>query len=99
MGILVAIAVPKYQKLAINAEINQNFKVLFDTVSLMPSVYVNLVDMEKKDLASLELSDLISFQGSQWKLWRSGIIMIRSLKNAINLDYGIMSIWYEDMTK
>lgn len=29
LGILAAIAVPKYQKLAINAEINQNFKVLF----------------------------------------------------------------------
>lgn len=60
---------------------------------------MNLVDLEKKDPANLDISDLISFQGSQWKLWRKGVMMIRSRKNGLNPDYGIMSIWYEDMTK
>lgn len=61
IGVLSAVAIVKFSNLALNAGMNRNFKLIFDTVDFIPAVYSNLVDLEKKPVNSLKLEDLMTF--------------------------------------
>lgn len=99
IGVLSAVAIPKFSNLALNAEMNRNFKLIFDTVDSIPAVYTNLVDLEQRPANSLKLEDLMSFMGQDWQKHSNGIYMIKSSKYGVNKSFGMMSIWYQDLSK
>ena len=66
IGVLAAVAVPKYQNLKQNAEVNALIKTVIDGAQSAPSSYVNLIDLEDRNLSKLKLDDLISIEGKGW---------------------------------
>jgi len=67
IGVLSAVAVPKFKNLKQNAEASNVLKVGKDAFSTIPSSYVNLVDMEELyDDTNILLSNLVSIDGKNW---------------------------------
>lgn len=67
IGVLSAVAIPKYQNLKQNAEVNGVIKSTTDAVSSIPSAYVNLVDLDgTKTAANVLLSQLVVLKGKGW---------------------------------
>lgn len=64
IGILAAVAIPKYQNLKQNAEVNNALKVVTDAMSSVPSSYVNMVDLEGQ--TGIELNNLVEIKGNGW---------------------------------
>jgi len=65
IGVLAAVAVPKFSSLKQSAEASGTIKVATDAFASVPAAYVNKVDMEGKDA---KLNNLISLSGKGWKL-------------------------------
>lgn len=59
IGVLSAVAIPKYQNLKMHAEFNNAYKIMTDFASFAPSVYYNLVELEGKDPNKLNINDLL----------------------------------------
>jgi len=67
IGILAAVAVPKFKDLKQNAEASGAIKVATDAFSSVPNSYVNLVDLEGVyDDKNISLNALISVSGKGW---------------------------------
>jgi len=64
IGILAAVAVPKFLNLKQNAEASNIVKTTIDTASAAVNVAVNLRDLEGN--ASFELKDLVKLDGRGW---------------------------------
>ena len=64
IGILSAVAVPKFLKLKQNAEANNVIKTTIDTATQATSAAVNHLDLEGK--SDVNLSDLVSLTGKGW---------------------------------
>ncbi len=65
IGVLSAVAVPKFKNLKQNAEASSVLKVANDAYASVPAAYVNKVDMEDGKVASI--SDVVKTQGKGWK--------------------------------
>ncbi|MEA2099018.1 MAG: type II secretion system protein [Campylobacterota bacterium] len=69
IGILAAVAVPKFKDLKQNAEAAGAIKVATDTFSAVPNSYTNLVDLEGEySDVNISLDKLISVSGKGWTL-------------------------------
>jgi len=68
IGVLAAVAVPKFTNLKQNAEAAGAIKVAMDTFGSNPNAYVNLVDLEDNAPANVDISDLVSVSGKGWTL-------------------------------
>lgn len=66
IGVLAAVAVPRYQNLKQNAEVNSLIKNTSDTAQSAASAFVNRVDLDGENLAKIELNDLVSLSGGKW---------------------------------
>lgn len=66
IGILAAVAVPKFQDLKQSAEAANVIKVATDTFDSLPSAFVNAVDLNGKDANTTKLSDLVKISGRNW---------------------------------
>ena len=67
IGILAAVAVPKFKNLKQNAEGANVIKVATDAFESIPSTFVNKVDLEQ-NTTTVNLTDLISISGEKWKI-------------------------------
>ena len=67
IGVLAAVAVPKFKDLKQNAEAASVIKVANDAFNSIPSAFVNKVDLED-NTSAVELTDLISLNGKHWKI-------------------------------
>jgi prepilin-type N-terminal cleavage/methylation domain-containing protein len=67
IGVLAAVAIPKFTNLKQNADAASVLKVANDAFSSVPSAFVNRVDLEEVEAASgVVLSELISVSGKGW---------------------------------
>lgn len=66
VGILASIAVPQFSKLKQNAEINTVFKTIDDVINTLPSVYVNMKNLQNKDPNDIKLAKMVSVTGDSW---------------------------------
>lgn len=66
IGVLSAVAIPKYQNLKQNAEVNGVIKTTTDATSSIPSAFVNAIDLDNDDPATIKLSDLVTINGKGW---------------------------------
>ena len=67
IGILAAVAVPKFKDLKQNAEASGAIKVATDAFTSTPNSYVNLVDLEAKfSDKNVSLKELVSVSGKGW---------------------------------
>ena len=67
IGVLSAVAVPKFQNLKQNAVASNVVKVSNDAFASVPSAYVNLVDMEGKySESNVTLKALVKTNGKGW---------------------------------
>lgn len=66
IGVLGAVAVPKFLNLKQSAEANNIVKTVNDAISAVPSSFVNLVDLEDGDATTLELDDFLEIKGQGW---------------------------------
>jgi prepilin-type N-terminal cleavage/methylation domain-containing protein len=64
IGVLAAVAVPRYQNLKQNAEVNSLIKNTSDTAQSAASAFVNRVDLDGE--TGIELDDLVSLSGGKW---------------------------------
>lgn len=67
IGLLAAVAVPKFLNLKQNAEAANLIKATVDTASATVNVAVNLEDLENN--ASYELKDLVRLEGKGWSYY------------------------------
>lgn len=65
IGVLGAVAVPKFLNLKQSAEANNIVKTVNDAISAVPSSFVNLVDLENNTTV-LQLSDFLEIKGQGW---------------------------------
>lgn len=72
IGVLAAVAIPKYNNLKSNAEVNNVIKVLTDAMSSVPSSFVNQVDLEGKAEADIKLKNLVEIKGKGWSYDEAG---------------------------
>ncbi len=66
IGILAAVAIPKYKNLKANAEINNVAKIISDVQSSVPAAYYNAVDLEGESVSTLKLNTLVEIKGKGW---------------------------------
>ena len=67
IGVLAAVAVPKFSSLKQNAEASGVVKVANDAFGSVPSSYVNLVDMEGDySETNVSLKELVKVSGKNW---------------------------------
>ncbi|MEO1953845.1 MAG: prepilin-type N-terminal cleavage/methylation domain-containing protein [Campylobacterales bacterium] len=62
IGVLAAVAVPKFTNLKNNAEVNNIIKMMKDAESSVPSAAVNKIDLENN--TSFELKDIVNLSGA-----------------------------------
>lgn len=67
IGILAAVAVPQYKNLKQNAEVKNVLKTTIDGASSAASAAVNQLDMEDVNATDLNLSQLVSVKGKNWR--------------------------------
>jgi len=65
IGLLAAVAVPKFLNLKQNAEANNVVKTTMDTAQQAAEVAVNYLDLENN--SSFELNDTVKLDGKNWK--------------------------------
>lgn len=67
IGVLAAVAVPKFQNLKRHAEVNNLFKIISDASTSVPESYLNLVDLEGQRVAlNIYLNTLLTISGKNW---------------------------------
>ncbi len=67
LGILSAVAIPKYQDISEEAEFNTIIKIAYDTLSTVPGAFKAIVDLKGQNPATVKLSDLITIRGGSWE--------------------------------
>ena len=68
IGILAAVAVPKFKDLKQNAEAANVIKVATDAFDSIPSTFVNEIDLNDGNASSIKLSDLVKVSGKNWTI-------------------------------
>ena len=67
IGVLSAVAVPKFKNLKQSADASNVLKVANDAFASVPASYVNLVDMEESYTStSVLFSNLVNISGKNW---------------------------------
>jgi len=66
IGILAAVAIPKFVNLKQNAEVNSVIKTVLDGSVQAMETLVNLRDLEGKDKSEIHLKDLLHINGKGW---------------------------------
>jgi prepilin-type N-terminal cleavage/methylation domain-containing protein len=66
IGVLAAVAVPKYKNLKQNAEVKAVVKTTIDGASSAASAAVNAMDMNDANATDTNLSDLVAITGKGW---------------------------------
>ncbi len=66
LGILSAVAIPKYQDISEEAEFNTLTKVLYDSLASVPSAFQSAVDVGGANPDNIKLNQLISIRGKGW---------------------------------
>jgi len=66
IGVLAALAVPRYQNLKQNSEVNVAIKTMKDEAQSIPVAFVNRVDLEDDNASAITISDLVSLSGKGW---------------------------------
>ncbi len=64
IGILAAVAIPKYKNLKQHAEANNVVKATLDAVSSAASAAVNKIDLDNN--TSFTLEDIVTLSGDKW---------------------------------
>jgi len=64
IGILAAVAIPKFKNLKQHAEVNNVIKIVMDATSVVPSAAVNQLDLENNN--SFELENILALRGKGW---------------------------------
>lgn len=64
IGILAAVAIPKFKNLKQHAEVNNAIKIVMDAASAVPSAAVNQLDLENNN--SFELKNILALNGRGW---------------------------------
>ncbi len=67
IGVLAAVAIPKYKSLKASSEINNMFKVATDVVNSIPSAYANAADLQGISESDITLKSLVNVSGKGWK--------------------------------
>jgi prepilin-type N-terminal cleavage/methylation domain-containing protein len=67
IGLLAAVAVPKFVNLKQNAEANNVVKTTVDAAQQAAEGAVNRLDLENNKTTDFELKDLVSLKGKGWK--------------------------------
>jgi len=86
IGVLSAVAVPKFKNLKQSAEAGNVIKVATDAFGSIPSAYVNKVDLEE-NTTDVTLTDLINVTGKNWKLGTSDVNYTTAGSNVVNIEY------------
>ncbi len=68
IGVLAAVAIPKYKDLKENAQINNFAKIISDAKSSIPSAFINAVDLNGEDPSTLKLNTIFEIKGNGWRL-------------------------------
>ena len=72
IGVLAAVAVPKFQNLKQNADAANVLKVANDAFASIPPAYVNLVDLDENETNStIKFDDIVTTSGKDWNLTTS----------------------------
>ena len=66
IGVLAAVAVPKFKNLKQNAEVKAVIKTTIDGANGAVSSAVNLIDLEDTDPSTIDLEDISSVKGKGW---------------------------------
>jgi len=66
IGVLAAVAVPKFKDLKQNAEVKGVVKTTIDTASSAASAAVNAIDMNDGNASDTNLSSLVDVKGKGW---------------------------------
>lgn len=66
IGVLAAVAVPKFKNLKQNAEVKAVVKTTIDTASSAAAAAVNVIDMEDGNASDTNLSKLVDVKGKGW---------------------------------
>jgi len=66
IGILAAVAVPKFKNLKQNAEVKAVIKTTIDGANGAVSSAVNLIDLEDANISAINLEDISSVKGKGW---------------------------------
>ncbi len=66
IGILAAVAIPKFKNVKQHAEANNVLKVVTDAMSSVPAAAINRLDLEDESAANVKLTDLLSISGKGW---------------------------------
>ncbi|SFV68891.1 hypothetical protein MNB_SM-6-1069 [hydrothermal vent metagenome] len=67
IGVLAAVAVPKFKNLKQNADAAAVVKTSIDTLDSIPSVYVNMKDLEEDNTTASDLQKIVKLTGKGWK--------------------------------
>jgi len=66
LGILAAVAIPKFIKLKENAEIKSIVKITTDSADNALAGAINMLDVENKTVNDFELKDILHLIGKNW---------------------------------
>jgi len=66
IGVLAAVAVPKFKNLKQSAETASVIKVANDAFDSLPSAFVNMHDLEEDNTTASDLKKLIKLTGKNW---------------------------------
>lgn len=66
IGVLSAVAIPKFASLKQNAEVKGAIKVAEDAYSSIPAAYVSAVDLNNVAVADVTLTSLVGISGQGW---------------------------------
>jgi len=87
IGILAAVAVPKFKNLKQSAEAASVIKVAIDGFASIPSTFVNKVDLEDGNASTVGLNDLISLNGKNWKISSADANYTDNGNNVVQIKY------------
>ena len=68
IGVLAAVAVPKFTKLKNNADASGAVKIANDAFASISSSFVNHVDLEGVSSSSIKLADIVKISGKGWSV-------------------------------
>ena len=71
IGVLAAVAVPKFQNLKQSADSANVIKVAHDTFNSLPSAFVNAIDLEDGNKSAIKLADIVAVTGKNWTVSNS----------------------------
>lgn len=72
IGILAAVAIPKYNNLKIHATINNLVKTVAEFTSAIQSTYANIITLEQKQITHID--ELVNIKGDGWSKSENGFL-------------------------